>query len=314
MIFQIPLQPLPYLTEIYTVKRCSVWRSLDERNILVYIKEGKCYFSIYNTEVLLEEGNFLFIKANEPYIRKPYNNTSCKMLYIHFHTPQSALLVSKQEASRKLIQANDEFNTNQLQNQYQCTFSNAYAFISHVNFLSQMKETVTPIIEKLESKPTKMPYMNYLSASIALVELLNFLSQTLLESSLYSDIYTNEDNIPFSLHQAITFIKNNYNHKITIEDLCNVSNISVPHLIRLFRKHLNTTPIQYINKCKVLRAIDLLRNTNISVKEIAFEVGFEDPNYFCHVFRKEENMSPSETRNRIQNYDKLKINSPAKVK
>ena len=89
-----------------------------------------------------------------------------------------------------------------------------------------------------------------------------------------------------------------------------MAGVSVQHVIRLFRKHLQTTPVGYINRTKVLHAIDLLRNTELSVKEIAYELGFEDPNYFSRLFKKEEKMSPGDTRARIRNYEKEKKPSP----
>ena len=94
--------------------------------------------------------------------------------------------------------------------------------------------------------------------------------------------------------------------------MAKAAGVSSQHLIRLFRKHLNSTPVGYINRTKVLHAIDLLRNTKLSVKEIAYELGFEDPNYFSRLFKREEGMSPGDTRARICNYDRDRRPSPSK--
>jgi AraC-like DNA-binding protein len=96
------------------------------------------------------------------------------------------------------------------------------------------------------------------------------------------------------------------------EEVAKAAGVSSQHLIRLFRKHLNSTPVGYINRTKVLHAIDLLRNTKLSVKEIAYELGFEDPNYFSRLFKREEGMSPGDTRARICNYDRDRRPSPSK--
>ena len=46
----------------------------------------------------------------------------------------------------------------------------------------------------------------------------------------------------------------------------------------------------------------MLRYTEMSIKEIAYELGFDNPNYFSSLFTQEEGCSPSEIRDRIKNY------------
>jgi AraC-like DNA-binding protein len=47
---------------------------------------------------------------------------------------------------------------------------------------------------------------------------------------------------------------------------------------------------------RMKKVIELLKDTNLTVSEVAYEIGFSDPGYFGKVFAKEYNMSPSEYR------------------
>lgn len=54
---------------------------------------------------------------------------------------------------------------------------------------------------------------------------------------------------------------------------------------------------EYIHITRLRKATDLLSSSNLSIKEIANEVGFQDEKYFMRVFKKYKKMTPSEFRN-----------------
>ncbi|GEM_PF-5110589 len=64
-----------------------------------------------------------------------------------------------------------------------------------------------------------------------------------------------------------------------------------------FRQELGTTPARYVMCQRIERARELLGNTDLPVYEIAQICGFEDPNYFSTVFKRETGMSPRAFRN-----------------
>jgi AraC family transcriptional regulator of arabinose operon len=78
--------------------------------------------------------------------------------------------------------------------------------------------------------------------------------------------------------------------------LAAVAALSQSRFAHLFREQLQTTPQQYIERRRLLRARDLLARTGLSVKEVAAEVGFRSPFYFSLRFRKHVGRSPSEYR------------------
>ena len=70
------------------------------------------------------------------------------------------------------------------------------------------------------------------------------------------------------------------------------------NLMRVFRKATGQTPIEYLVRLRIQRAMDMLRNTDLTVTEIALEVGFNDSNYFTRQFRRILGESPRSFRQR----------------
>ena len=95
--------------------------------------------------------------------------------------------------------------------------------------------------------------------------------------------------------KTASYILENYSSPaINVTDIANHAGISEVHLRRIFKSAVNTTPVKYINYLRLEKAKNMLINSNYSVNEIAFSVGFEDAYYFSRLFKKEIGISPSE--------------------
>ena len=86
-----------------------------------------------------------------------------------------------------------------------------------------------------------------------------------------------EDN---RIAKTVLYIRKHLNEVIELEKLAEISCLSKDHFIRLFKKELGTTPLQYINQKKIEKAQLLLITEELAVKEIAFQLAFEDYSYF----------------------------------
>ena len=73
---------------------------------------------------------------------------------------------------------------------------------------------------------------------------------------------------------------------------------SEDYLTRIFKKELGLSPWDYLNRYRIWLAENLLRNTGMSVNEVANETGFQDQAYFCRVFKKIKGYSPIKVKKR----------------
>lgn len=96
-----------------------------------------------------------------------------------------------------------------------------------------------------------------------------------------------------ALMKALDYINFNYASAISMDDLCAVSGVSKQYLCLLFRKTLNSRPMEYIAKRRIQAAKELLVGTDKTVEEIALKTGFCTASYFCKIFKRYEGISPA---------------------
>lgn len=102
--------------------------------------------------------------------------------------------------------------------------------------------------------------------------------------------------LPVFLDHALTYIAENYQQKITIQDIAKTVNISEPYLFSAFKKRMGISPISYLNNYRLSIAAELLLNTTKNITEIAAYVGIGDSIYFNKLFKKYYQMSPTQYR------------------
>ena len=101
-----------------------------------------------------------------------------------------------------------------------------------------------------------------------------------------------------AMAKALHYIQQNFQEKIRIEDVSRVAGLSVSVLQRRFRSELNQTVLGEITSVRIRSAIDLLRDTELSIEEIAERCGFAYAQSMGRVFRKSLGRSPSHYRRR----------------
>lgn len=97
------------------------------------------------------------------------------------------------------------------------------------------------------------------------------------------------------------YIRANYNRSLSIEDFMTVANLSKYHLIHLFRQQMGIPPYSYMHHCRINNAQQLLRTSDMSVSEIAQQVGYTDSVTFIRHFKKIVGVTPTQyVENSIQ--------------
>ncbi len=97
--------------------------------------------------------------------------------------------------------------------------------------------------------------------------------------------------------RAQSFIRQNLNSEISLNEIAEASGVSRYHFIRIFSAYLGETPFEYIQRQKILKAIHLLAENSDSITDISFKVGFESQSSFNKAFKKITQLSPSQFRN-----------------
>jgi AraC-like DNA-binding protein len=93
-------------------------------------------------------------------------------------------------------------------------------------------------------------------------------------------------------------LRENVEQEINFEKIAYDNNVGYSYFRKMFKKYTGISPKQYHLQLKIMRAKELLVNTNLSIKEIAGVVGFESIYYFSRVFKEKTGMVPSSLRKR----------------
>ena len=98
------------------------------------------------------------------------------------------------------------------------------------------------------------------------------------------------------LHQAIDYIQHNYAYDIQIQDVARHVGIDRTYLYKIFTREMGTSPQQYLINYRLSMAKQLLSSTTLRIAEISNSCGFTDSAAFCHQFRKQFQLTPSQFR------------------
>lgn len=104
---------------------------------------------------------------------------------------------------------------------------------------------------------------------------------------------------PDIINQIKQFIIEHSNEDISLDVLANRVGFSPIYISKLFKEKLGINYIDFLTECRIEKAKKLMSDPEKSLKEITFEVGYHEPNYFSKVFKKMCAVSPKEYRNKL---------------
>jgi AraC family chitin signaling transcriptional activator len=97
---------------------------------------------------------------------------------------------------------------------------------------------------------------------------------------------------PESVKKAIAFVQANLHRHVSRLEICEHIGMSSAAFSRLFTSCVGCSPMKYFLNQKFNWTAHLLKKTPLSIKEIGYQAGFEDPLYFSAQFKKHFGMSP----------------------
>ncbi len=100
-----------------------------------------------------------------------------------------------------------------------------------------------------------------------------------------------------NMEKVIKAMNEEFQQEHAVEYYAEMANLSLFQFIRSFKKLTGFTPARYIEKIRIAKARELLRDSSLSVAEISAIAGYKDPFYFSKVFKKASGITPSEYRN-----------------
>lgn len=219
-----------------------------------YIKEGEAFCYIDGKKFLVQTGSFVFIPPNAIHQLIPTTNIKYSCLLIN---PQFFHLI---EASENI--ASPFFDDE----------------------LTEIFLQFESLVSALDSPHSKMKiYYNLLRQLIILNERHVSLQETMINNTSYQ----------IKIKEAITYIRNHFSEKLTLDDIANQVYMSKFDFSRKFKEITNMTVIDFVNyyRCKIAASKIY---EGFSVREAALSSGFENMSYFTKTFKKYFHHLPSQ--------------------
>ncbi len=124
----------------------------------------------------------------------------------------------------------------------------------------------------------------------------------LLQNWCVSRVLSIAEQIQTSRHQHVSgvvleakaYIDEHYNEELNLPDISKMVAVSPQYFSKIFKEALGVNFVEYIRQKRMEVAKEMLREKKYSVKEICYEIGYNDPNYFSRLFKKLVGVSPTE--------------------
>lgn len=110
---------------------------------------------------------------------------------------------------------------------------------------------------------------------------------------------TQSDDMPPWLAVILAEMKQKNNFTRGLPALLGLADIGHEHLCRLFKKHLNVTPTEFINEQRMNYALNLLLHSDMEIVDVSMESGFSSLSHFYHVFKKRFGLTPAKYRKQL---------------
>ncbi|MEO5995808.1 MAG: AraC family transcriptional regulator [Chitinophagaceae bacterium] len=233
-----------------------------DQDILIYCQEGTGWAKINDEEYKIEQGNFFIIPSGLPHTYAADERSPWTIYWAHF----------KGTNTRSIINNFLEQNGN---------------YCGYVDYLESRIRLFEEMYSNLE-----MGYSND-KLCYANMCLPHFLSSFIFKENYNLSTRKQSKN---QINQSINYMKQYIDKMLSLQQMAASVNLSASHFSFVFKKNTGFPPIEYFNHLKVQKACQYLLFTDLRVKEIANNLGIEDPYYFSRMFTKVIGVSPGEYR------------------
>lgn len=164
-----------------------------------------------------------------------------------------------------------------------------------ISFTRETGATIRPLFKKLLN--TKG-----IDRIVLILKILDFCSRqknyALLTSEGFASGYVQPNDEKLQI--IITYIENNYQNKIQLDEVASMANMQINAFCRYFKRKTNLSLFNFINKIRVGNACKLLLKKDLSIQEICYQTGYNSSSNFINQFRIRTGMNPKEYRDFFQ--------------
>ena len=250
-----------------------------------YIKSGSGVYRVGDKEFDIQAGDVYLFSTNEVHcITEIHNDRPMVLLNTHFEprfiwSPQGNVF---DESFLRIFLDRGEFFSNRLDRQNPTT------------------KEIASLLLRMQKEAEEKPEAYELMIKTHLLNILVLLIRN-YDYVKGSNAPTLQSDKLFRMEAALTYIDDNIKKPITLDEIAQNAGMSRTYFSSTFKKLNGLTPWEYIGLKRIEAAKHLLRHTDTSVLDIAFDCGFNNISHFNRLFKKATGLCPLEYRNKEKN-------------
>lgn len=242
----------------------------------ILVTEGEMNYSVNGHTVHLSTGEGIFVNSRQLHYGFSEGGSECEYICILFHP---VIMCITPFIEKNFISS--------------VTSYSGFEYLVFSDKTEQGKEIVEAMI--------RIQGMKHESSFYLMAESLIYrIWARLYEQLPRQESVKHENNHLSALKDMSGFIQKNYTEKITLDDIASSGNVCKSSCCAIFKKYVNKTPVGYLTDYRISKAVDLLKETDMTITEIAMSVGFGGSSYFTEVFTAKYRCSPSKFRNKVR--------------
>jgi AraC family transcriptional regulator, transcriptional activator of pobA len=246
---------------------------------LIWIQKGKGKVKVDFSEYDFTENQLLAFAPYQPFMLSPDDAIEGKV--IHFHPEFFCIMKHHDEIACNGVLFNNIYEP-------------PYVIIDEL-----AKSTFNMVLEQMKIE-MQNPAMAQYELLISYLKIFLITASRLKKEQLaVTTSAVDEKSAPFVLQNLKNFIEQNFKTKHSASDYAELLNISPKALAKITKNHFNKTLTNLIAERIIIEAKRELYLTNKAVKEIAYELGYDDEHYFSRFFKNNADVSPQTYRETV---------------
>ncbi len=232
-------------------------RSSFDSYEIIYVVDGIFEINVGNSFQKCKKGDLIIIDCYKPHEYK--STEGCETYWVHYDG----------------VMARDLFNL----------------ITTDINKVIRLKHTYS-----IEKNILRIFNMFHVENAIKEPLISNYIINILTELIMDNQTKSNSKNHEAIVEEAISYINENLNKNLSVEEIAERFSFSPYYFIRIFKKATGFTLHEYINESRINTAKFYLKTTDTPIKEICYNVGFSSESNFCTAFKKHTGTTPREYR------------------
>lgn len=234
---------------------------------ICFLESGTQYYQVGEENYFLKGGDILITPPNVIHGTSSYPEEKGSLFWMIIKMPKTSFRLLNLTPKETSLLAQRLLNLERIH------FKGSY----------ELKKTLNAIFKTYYKK----------NDSLNKIEITNHILYFLLKVIYYGE--KNKDKgISEDIEFSCTYLKQNIFKKIYISELAKKVNLSQSRFKHKFKEEIGIPPNEYIIKQKINKAKELLEDSDLTITNIAYDLGFSNSSYFSIVFKKHQGISPTQ--------------------